>query len=145
MKRVIHTHYDNLRIQRNATQGIIKAAYRALSYEYHPDRNPDRDTTRIMQILNDAYAVLSDPGARAKYDAQVAAEEAATVDDSQAAAEAERQREVSDEAPVPQVRRVEGAAKQTRRGNARPTLTVYLLIGGLVLLFFAVLVALTLA
>ncbi|WP_050453283.1 J domain-containing protein [Candidatus Burkholderia verschuerenii] len=77
MRKAIHTHYDNLRIKRNATPGIIKAAYRALSVEYHPDKNPDRDTTHIMQMLNDAYAVLGDPVARAKYDAKVAAEKAA--------------------------------------------------------------------
>ena len=134
MKRVIHTHYDNLRIKRNATQGIIKAAYRALSYEYHPDRNPDRDTTRIMQMLNDAYAVLSDPVARAKYDAHVAAQEAAEADDDQ----------TSDASANRQVKQDEGPAKQVRNATARPTWTVYALIGGLVLLFVAVLILLAL-
>ena len=145
MNRVMHTHYDNLRIKRNATPGIIKAAYRALSHEYHPDRNPDRDTTRIMQILNDAYAVLSDSGARAKYDAKVAAEETAAVHDGQAEGEAARPRQASDATPARQGKEREGAAIQAKRANARATRTVYVLIGTLVLLFFAILVALALA
>jgi curved DNA-binding protein CbpA len=145
MKSPIHTHYDNLRIQRNATPGLIKAAYRALSYEYHPDRNPDRDTTRIMQMLNDAYAVLSDPVARAEYDAKVAAKEAAAVNTSQAAREAGRPPPATDAAGRPATRRDDGAAKSARRANARPTRTVYALVGAIVFLFFALLAAMALA
>ena len=71
----MHTHYDNLRVTRNAPPGVIKAAYRALSQEFHPDKNLGRDTTRIMKIINEAYAVLSDPEARARYDASLAGDE----------------------------------------------------------------------
>lgn len=87
-----HTHYDNLRITPNATAGLIKAAYRALCQEFHPDKNPSADATRIMQIINDAYSVLSDPVTRAKYDAKLAAEEVAASKSAQAKKQHEQRR-----------------------------------------------------
>ncbi|MGF6265036.1 curved DNA-binding protein CbpA/uncharacterized protein [Paraburkholderia youngii] len=72
----MHTHYDNLKVARNAPHAVIKAAYKALSQRYHPDKNDHPDATRIMKILNDAWAVLGDADARAAYDRQLAAEEA---------------------------------------------------------------------
>ncbi|MEA3085655.1 MAG: hypothetical protein QOC89_3352 [Paraburkholderia sp.] len=51
-------------------------AYRALSQQYRPDRNEHPDATRIIKILNEAYAVLGDEQARAGYDRQLAAEDA---------------------------------------------------------------------
>ena len=67
MKKV-HTHYDNLRVTRNAPAAVIKAAYRTLSQQYHPDICANPDATRIMGILNNSYAVLSDPAKRAAHD-----------------------------------------------------------------------------
>lgn len=65
----IRTHYDNLGVVRNADIAVIKAAYKALAQKYHPDRNPDNpDAQRIMQIINKAYEVLSDPIKRAEHD-----------------------------------------------------------------------------
>ena len=55
------THYDNLKVARDAPSEVIRAAYRALTQRYHPDRNPDPEAARIMQIINRAYEVLSDP------------------------------------------------------------------------------------
>ncbi|HEU4844561.1 MAG TPA: J domain-containing protein, partial [Burkholderiaceae bacterium] len=52
----IHTHYDNLKVARKAPQEVIRAAYKALSQKYHPDKNPgDEKAARIMAILNSAY------------------------------------------------------------------------------------------
>lgn len=62
------THYDNLKVARNATPAVIKAAYRVLAQEFHPDRCTRPDAARITQIINDAYAVLSDPVKREKHD-----------------------------------------------------------------------------
>jgi curved DNA-binding protein CbpA len=60
----IHTHYDNLKVSRLAPQEVIRAAYKALSQKYHPDKNPgDEKAARIMAILNSAYNTLSDPSA----------------------------------------------------------------------------------
>ncbi|WP_250469584.1 TonB family protein [Caballeronia sp. GAFFF2] len=67
-----HTHYDNLKVTHNAPPEVIRAAYKALSQRYHPDRNTSPDATKIMKMLNDAYAVLSDAESRRGYDVTIA-------------------------------------------------------------------------
>ncbi|MGX4641175.1 J domain-containing protein [Massilia sp. SYSU DXS3249] len=72
----IHTHYDNLKVARGAPQEVIRAAYKALSQKYHPDKNPgDEKAARIMAIVNTAYNTLSDPLRRKEHDEWIAAEE----------------------------------------------------------------------
>lgn len=72
----IHTHYDNLKVSRGAPQEVVRAAYKALSQKYHPDKNPgDAKAARIMAILNSAYGTLSDPQRRREHDEWIAAEE----------------------------------------------------------------------
>ena len=72
----IHTHYDNLKVARMAPQEVIRAAYKALSQKYHPDKNPgDEKAARIMAIVNTAYAALNDPVRRREHDEWIAAEE----------------------------------------------------------------------
>lgn len=72
----IHTHYDNLKVARMAPQEVIRAAYKALSQKYHPDKNPGDDkAARIMAIVNTAYGILSDPMRRKEHDEWIAAEE----------------------------------------------------------------------
>lgn len=73
----IHTHYDNLKVARNAPPEVIRAAYKTLSQKYHPDRNPDNaEAIRIIQIINSAYEVLSDPVKRQEHDEWIARSEA---------------------------------------------------------------------
>lgn len=62
------SYYDILGIPSSATPEEITAAYRNLARLHHPDRNPDLDTTRTMQRINQAYHVLNDPQRRAAYD-----------------------------------------------------------------------------
>jgi hypothetical protein len=72
----IHTHYDNLKVARQAPQEVIRAAYKALSQKYHPDKNPgDEKAARIMAIVNTAYNTLSDPVRRREHDEWISAEE----------------------------------------------------------------------
>ena len=72
----IHTHYDNLKVARLAPQEVIRAAYKALTQKYHPDKNPgDEKAARIMAILNTAYGILGDPVRRKEHDEWIAAEE----------------------------------------------------------------------
>ncbi len=72
----IHTHYDNLKVARMAPPEVIRAAYKALSQKYHPDKNPgDEKAARIMAILNTAYSTLSDEQRRKEHDAWITAEE----------------------------------------------------------------------
>lgn len=68
----IHTHYDNLQLTQNASDAEIRQAYRRLSKKYHPDLSNDPDAHRIMQIVNRAYEVLSNPTTRAEHDKWIA-------------------------------------------------------------------------
>jgi curved DNA-binding protein CbpA len=47
----------------------VRAAYRALSLKYHPDRHAtDPEATEMMALINSAYEVLSDSEKRRDYD-----------------------------------------------------------------------------
>ena len=75
----IYTHYDNLKVARDAPPEVIRAAYKTLSQKYHPDRNPNKpDAMRIIKIINSAYEVLSDPAKRKEHDDWIVREEAKT-------------------------------------------------------------------
>ncbi|MBC7751666.1 MAG: J domain-containing protein [Candidatus Saccharibacteria bacterium] len=68
----INTHYNNLKVARNAPQEVIRAAYMALSKQYHPDRNSgSSESNRIMSIINASYEVLSDPIKRRDHDSWI--------------------------------------------------------------------------
>ena len=62
-------YYKILGVDKNIPQDDIKAAYRKRSKQFHPDLHPDDPKAKAkFQLLNEAYAVLSDPEKRAKYD-----------------------------------------------------------------------------
>lgn len=66
-------YYDVLNVAQGASQEVIRAAYRALSQKYHPDRNPhDPQAHQRMTEINEAYAVLSDPEKRHHHDVWIA-------------------------------------------------------------------------
>jgi curved DNA-binding protein CbpA len=61
--------YEILEVSPRARPAVIKAAYRSLVLEYHPDRNGgDPAAAERMAVINNAYAVLADPLQRAQYD-----------------------------------------------------------------------------
>jgi molecular chaperone DnaJ len=61
--------YEVLGVGRDAAVDEIKKAYRRLAVEYHPDRNPDKpEAEERFKEASEAYAVLSDPEKRARYD-----------------------------------------------------------------------------
>ena len=64
------THYEDLQVSRNASPRVIRAAYKSLAQEWHPDRHPeDRQRAEgILKIINKAYTVLSSPELRAQHD-----------------------------------------------------------------------------
>lgn len=61
-------YYAILGIPRTANDAEIKRAYRNRAKQFHPDANPDMDTTAIFQELNRAYEVLRDPELKSQYD-----------------------------------------------------------------------------
>jgi len=62
-------YYEILSVERTATDGEIKSAYRKLALKYHPDRNPgDHQAEERFKECAEAYAVLADGEKRAAYD-----------------------------------------------------------------------------
>lgn len=70
----MRTHYDNLHVSEKASPEVIKAAYKALSQKWHPDKHPDQreKAERYFKIISQAFELLSDPAARARYDVWLA-------------------------------------------------------------------------
>jgi molecular chaperone DnaJ len=62
-------YYSILGVSRSATDKDIKATYRRLARQYHPDVNPgNKAAEQRFKEINQAYEVLSDPEKRKKYD-----------------------------------------------------------------------------
>jgi len=62
-------YYEVLQVERTANDTELKAAYRKLAMQHHPDRNPNNpDAEEKFKACSEAYQVLSDPDKRAAYD-----------------------------------------------------------------------------
>ncbi|MGH9407317.1 MAG: molecular chaperone DnaJ [Terriglobia bacterium] len=63
-------YYEVLGIHRDASDVEIKAAYRKLALQYHPDRNPGtrEESTEKFKEITEAYGVLADAQKRSAYD-----------------------------------------------------------------------------
>ncbi|MDR1661098.1 MAG: molecular chaperone DnaJ [Azoarcus sp.] len=62
-------YYDILGVNRDASEDVIKKAYRKLAMKYHPDRNPDsREAEEKFKEAKEAYEILSDSKKRDAYD-----------------------------------------------------------------------------
>jgi molecular chaperone DnaJ len=61
--------YELLEVERTADERTIKAAYRRLAMECHPDRNPgSKASEEKFKAISQAYDCLKDPQKRAAYD-----------------------------------------------------------------------------
>ncbi|MBU1898894.1 molecular chaperone DnaJ [Myxococcota bacterium] len=61
-------YYSVLGVKRGADAATLKKAFRALAVKYHPDKNPAPEAEERFKLINEAYAMLSDPQRRAAYD-----------------------------------------------------------------------------
>lgn len=67
------TLYSLLQLTPAASRDDLRQAFRSLSKRYHPDTTslPAPEAEQAFRRLQHAYAVLSDPQARQRYDAQL--------------------------------------------------------------------------
>lgn len=59
-------YYKILGVEKNASEADIKAAFRKLAHQHHPDKNGGDD--KKFKEVNEAYQTLSDKQKRAQYD-----------------------------------------------------------------------------
>ena len=62
------TYYGVLGVHPEASQDEIKRAHKRAVMAWHPDRNKSTDATRQMQVIQEAYEILSHPRKKAMYD-----------------------------------------------------------------------------
>jgi curved DNA-binding protein CbpA len=83
--------YDLLGLTPQASVDQIKAAFRKLARERHPDRfqgSARQAAERAFQEITEAYNVLSDPGQRSRYDRQLESNSRDTLTDPREIAKA---------------------------------------------------------
>ena len=61
-------YYEVLGVDKNASESDIKLAFRRLAKKYHPDVSKEENASEKFKEAQEAYAVLSDPDKRKKYD-----------------------------------------------------------------------------
>mmetsp|Transcript_17256 Transcript_17256/g.19977 ORF Transcript_17256/g.19977 Transcript_17256/m.19977 type:complete len:130 (+) Transcript_17256:55-444(+) len=53
--------YSVLGVPHDASMKLIKAQYRKLSLQWHPDKNPDPNSAQMFFLINKAKEILTDP------------------------------------------------------------------------------------
>lgn len=71
----MENYYEILEVKNDASDEVIKAAYKALIKKYHPDNGGIQDPSgEKMRMVNEAYVCLSDPVKRKQYDQKIQSE-----------------------------------------------------------------------
>jgi len=72
LQSTVINHYATLGLDRRCTLAQIRAAYRVLARQHHPDLNPNSSgAVRRTQALNAAYEILRDPEQRRAHDREL--------------------------------------------------------------------------
>jgi DnaJ-class molecular chaperone len=80
LQRAGKNHYATLGLDRRCTLALIRAAYRVLAKQQHPDLNSGSPASiRLTQELNAAYEILSDTERRAAYDRELDAQKKSSI------------------------------------------------------------------
>ena len=64
------SYYDVLGVSSDASSQELKKAFRKLSLETHPDKNPNKEAHERFKEINTAYETLGDESKRQQYDMQ---------------------------------------------------------------------------
>jgi hypothetical protein len=137
----MHTHYHVLGVLETADQTEIRTTYLRLLHVHHPDHSDDPRAGLITAEIIKAYAILGDPGKRARYDRAHGINQPAPLTASTSAsfpasspARSRRRRSASSQ---PAVAPPAGAFSLFRTHPAIATLLVILTLGLGLYLFFA--------
>jgi curved DNA-binding protein CbpA len=60
--------YEILQVRQDASEDVIRAAYRALARRHHPDTSVDGASVPQMVLVNWAWEILSNPERRSQHD-----------------------------------------------------------------------------
>ena len=120
---VVDDDENVLGLKKGASDDEIKKAFRKLAMKYHPDKNPgDKEAEEKFKEINEAYAVLSDPEQKSKYDqfghAGVDPNSFAGADSADLAAS--RTSSICSAAPLAAVRRLRRIRRRSARAGAMP-------------------------
>ncbi len=111
MQSSVPNHYATLGLDRRCSLAQIRAAYRALAKQFHPDVNPHSPAAVARtQELNAAHEILSDPDLRAAYDRELDAPKKS----SAPAREAKIQRNISQDVNLPLEDFLRGTKREVR-------------------------------
>ena len=62
--------YEVLQVRPEASEDVVRAAFRALARRHHPDSSPDGGSSSEMAWVNWAWEILGNPQKRAAFDRQ---------------------------------------------------------------------------
>ena len=65
------SHYDVLKVSRDADVNQIKKSYHKMALKFHPDKNRDDGAADKFRRIQLAWEVLNDPTTKRRYDAEL--------------------------------------------------------------------------